>query len=181
MDSIKTRAFPAGRVRLVFLVIAPIFVIFAGCAGCPYSFTGASVPPHLKSLAVPFAEDKSGSAEPGLRENFSTGLLNKFIEDNSFTITDRTQADAVVECVITQFTDAPAVVNPGESVAARRVTISVQVRYRDLVKKITIYEKQFSNYGDYASADGVAGKSSAIETALDRITDDILLETVSGW
>ncbi|GMU86438.1 MAG: hypothetical protein AMXMBFR48_16800 [Ignavibacteriales bacterium] len=181
MDSIKTRGFRRSWYRYVILVMAPFLVIFAGCVGCPYSFTGASVPPHLESLAVPFAEDKSGSAEPGLRENFSTGLLNKFIEDNSFSITDRTQADAIIECVIVQFSDAPMVVNPGESVAARRITIGVQVRYRDLVKKITIYEKQFSNYGDYASSDGVAGKSSAIETALDKITDDILLETVSGW
>lgn len=181
MDSIKTRGFRRSWYRYVILVMAPFLVIFAGCVGCPYSFTGASVPPHLESLAVPFAEDKSGSAEPGLRENFSTGLLNKFIEDNSFSITDRTQADAIIECVIVQFSDAPMVVNPGESVAARRITIGVQVRYRDLVKKITIYEKQFSNYGDYASSDGVTGKSSAIETALDKITDDILLETVSGW
>lgn len=165
----------------ISLLILYFLLIFVGCAGCPYSFTGASIPTHLKTIAIPFAEDRSGSAEPGLRENFSTLLTNKFIEDNNFSITDRTQADAILECTIVSFSDAPAVVNPGESVAARRVSIGIRVVYRDLIKKVTIYEKQFSNFGDYPAADAVAGKSAAIEVALKRITEDILLDTVSGW
>ncbi len=163
------------------LLVLYFLLIFVGCAGCPYSFTGASIPTHLKTIAIPFAEDRSGSAEAGLRENFTELLTTKFIEDNNFSITDRTQADAILECTIISFSDAPAVVNPGESVAARRISIGIRVVYRDLVKKITIYEKQFTNFGDYPASDGIAGKSAAVDVALTRITEDILLDTVSGW
>ncbi|NUN07732.1 MAG: LptE family protein [Ignavibacteriaceae bacterium] len=154
---------------------------FTGCSGCPYSFSGASVPPHLKTIAIPFTEDRSGSSEGGLRELFNTQLTQKFINDNNLAISDRTNADAILETAIVSFSDLPAVVTGGETLASRKVSITVQVVYRDLVKKKVIFERQFSNYGDYASGGGLAERTKGIETAVDRITDDILLETVSGW
>jgi len=146
---------------------------------CIYSFTGAAVPSHLKTIAVPVADDKSGAGEPGLRELLTNQLTQKLIDDNTFNVTERTNADAVLECTITSLSDAPAVVTAGESVTSRRVTISVRVVYRDMVQKKTIYDKSFSNYGDYSP--GTQDRQDAIDTAIDLITDDIVLDTVSGW
>jgi len=150
-----------------------------GC--CFYSFTGASVPQHLKTIAIPVADDRSGSGEPGLRELFTDQLTQKFIEDNTLQVTERTTADAILECTITSLPDIPAVVAAGENVETRRVTLTVSIIYRDLVQRKIIYNKSFSNYGDYPSGGGIAERRSAIETAIDRITEDILLDTVSGW
>ena len=155
--------------------------IFVGCVGCPYSFSGASVPPHISTVAIPYTEDKSGSGESELRETFSQKLTQKFIDDNNLKIADKNNANALLETAITSVTDAPAVVASGETVTTRRVTMVVQVSYKDLVKKKTFYEKQFNNYGDYSVADGKTGRDAAIASAIDKITDDILLETVSGW
>ncbi len=163
---------------LMFLLISAILLNFECCSGCPYSFTGASVPSHLKTIAIPFADDRSGSGEPTLRNLLTEKLTSKFIEDNSFQLTDKSNADAVLECIVTGINDAPAIVTSGENVQTRRITITVQVVYRDLVQRKTIFEKTFSNYGDY-SLQGERGKG--IETAIDRISDDILLDTVSGW
>ena len=163
------------------LVMIYYMLIFVGCTGCPYSFSGASVPPHLKTVAIPFTEDKSGTGEPGLTDAFTQKLTQKFIDDNNLKIADRASADAVIESAIVSLTDAPAIVTSGENVTSRRVTISVQVSYKDLVKKKTVFEKQFSNYGDYPPDLGRTGRDAAIKIAIDKITDDILLDTVSGW
>ncbi len=163
------------------LLLMNYFVIFQGCSGCPYSFSGASVPQHLKTIAIPFTEDRSGSSEGGLRELFNSQLTQKFIKDNNLAINDRANADAILETSIVSFSDLPGVVTGGETLASRRITIAVQVVYRDLVKKKVMYEKQFSNYGDYAAGGGIGERTKGVETAVDKITDDILLETVSGW
>ena len=63
-----------------------------GASGCPYSFTGASVPAHLKTVAIPLVDDQSGIGEPGLREKITTELTNLFIGDNSLEVADRTTA-----------------------------------------------------------------------------------------
>lgn len=148
---------------------------------CIYSFTGAAVPQHLKTIAVPVADDKSGAGEPGLRELLTNQLTQKLIDDNTFNVTERTNADAVLECTITSLSDAPAVVTAGENVTSRRITISVRVVYRDMIQKKTIYDKSFSNYGDYPPGGSVEERQKAIETAIDLITEDIVLDTVSGW
>lgn len=164
---------------ILFLFITAVIFNFKGC--CFYSFTGASVPEHLKTIAIPVADDRSGSGEYGLRESFTNELTQKFIEDNNLNITDRTTANSVLECVISSYSDAPAIVTAGENVQTRRITISVAVVFRDLVKRKTIYERTFSNFGEYPSGGSNEQRRSAIQTAIDRITDDILLDTVSGW
>ena len=164
---------------ILWLFIAAIVVNFSGC--CLYSFTGASVPEHLKTIAVPIADDRSGGAEPGLREKLTEVLTQKFIDDNTLQVTDKSNANAVLECTVVSLSDAPAIVTAGEQIATRRITISVQVVNKDLVKRKTIFEKTFSNYGDYPSGGSIDSRSSAIDEAIEKITQDILLDTVSGW
>ncbi|NWF90959.1 MAG: hypothetical protein HXY50_16050 [Ignavibacteriaceae bacterium] len=171
------------KIRLLHLLIglftSTIVLNFVGC--CVYSFTGASVPEHLKTIAIPIADDRSGGAEPGLREKLTEVLTQKFIDDNTLQVTDKGSANSVLECTIVSLSDAPAIVTAGEQIATRRITVSVLVVNKDLVKRKTLFEKTFSNYGDYPSGGSVDSRRSAIEDAVEKITQDILLDTVSGW
>ncbi|HSD62656.1 MAG TPA: LPS assembly lipoprotein LptE [Ignavibacteriaceae bacterium] len=164
---------------IIFLFIFLTVINFTGC--CVYSFTGASVPQHLKTIAIPIAEDRSGSGEPGLKELLTQQLIQKFINDNTLQVTEKVNADAQLDCVILPLSDAPAVVSAGENVEVRRITINVQVTYKDLVKRKTIFDKKFTNFGDYPSGGNFNQRNEAIQTAIDLITEDILLDTVSGW
>lgn len=167
------------RTILLFLLTSFMIIKFEGC--CFYSFTGASVPPHLKSIAIPVADDKSGSAEPGLREMLTQKLIQKFIDDNSLQIVDRINANSILETTIVSFNDAPAIVAAGENITSRRITIGIKASYRDLIKKITVFDKVFTNYANYPSSGNLSDKNKAIEEIIDKTTEDILLETVSGW
>ncbi len=162
---------------LLFVVI--IAVNFVGC--CAYSFTGASVPEHLKTIAIPIADDRSGAGEQGLRESLTQSLIQKFINDNTLLVAERTTANALLECSIVSLNYAPAIVSAGESVTTMRVTIGVKVVYRDLVKRTTIFDKTFTKYSDYPASGGINERKEALEKAIDLISEDILLDTVSGW
>jgi hypothetical protein len=151
------------------------------CTGCPYSFTGASVAKHLKTIAIPLVDDQSGFGEAGLRERFTTELTNLFIGDNSLQVTDKTTADSILEGVITSVSDAPAVVTQGETVTKRRITITVKCAYNDKVKRKKVWEKAFSQWGDYDSGGGLSQREAGLRDAIKKVTEDILLETVSGW
>jgi hypothetical protein len=159
-----------------YLFILLILVNLAGC--CSYSFTGASVPEHLKTIAIPIADDRSGSAEP-MNQLLTNKLIKKFTDDNTLRITDKSSANSVLECTIISYNDAPSVVTGGENVTKRKISITVRVVYRDLVKRKTIFEKNFSDSGDYATSGDT--KATGIGTALDNISENILLDTVSGW
>jgi hypothetical protein len=152
----------------------------AWVAGC-YSFTGASVPPHLKTLAIPTIDDQSTFGEPGVREQMTTELTTLFLTDNSFQVADRGTADAVLKGVITSITDAPAAVGQGETVRSRRITMSAKFTFQDMKFRKTLWEKTFSNWGDYPVTGGSSQRRVGLDEAMKKITEDVLLETVSGW
>lgn len=165
-----------------FKIIIVFLSLLVGISGCSYSFTGASVPPHLKTISIPIFVDRSGSGEPTLRDNFTDKLIQKFLDDNSLQVTDNTRSDAVLKGTVISLTDAPAIVSGGEDVSTRRITITVRVVYKDMVKRKTVFDRRFSDYGDYSTEeDIVSGREAAIEEAVDKITEDILIAVVSNW
>ncbi|MGE5315812.1 MAG: LPS assembly lipoprotein LptE, partial [Acidobacteriota bacterium] len=90
-------------------VISLLIVLSAAAlaSGC-YSFTGSSVPSHLKTIAIALFEDQSGFGEPGMREKFTRQLIELFTSDNSLELADRTTADSILEGTITSMRDEPA-------------------------------------------------------------------------
>jgi hypothetical protein len=161
-------------------VAGTILLALAGLLwGCAYSFSGSSVPAHLKTVAVPLFEDQSGFGEPGLKENFTNKLIELFVSDNSLEIADRSNADSIIEGAILSVVDAPSVIAPGEQVSKRRITVMVHVVYQDLKLRKKVWEKDFSYWGEYAV--GSEPRTNALTQATNKIAEDILLETVSGW
>jgi hypothetical protein len=165
------------------LFLFPFFFLLtlSGCAGCPYSFTGASVPPHLKSIAIPIVEDQSGYGDPTLRDQFSRELLQRFINDNTLQPAERSSADSFLEGVITSVKDAPVVVEGGDRVARRRITVTVHMTFQDVKLHKKVWEKDFTQWGDYPSGGGLTQRNAGIGEAVRKLTEDILNETVAGW
>ncbi len=148
--------------------------------GC-YSFTGGSVPSHLKTISIPIFDDRSGFGEPGLRENFTNRTIERFRKDNSLELTDERTSDSILECTIITVRDEPSVVEAGEAVSKRKITITIKAVFQDMKMKRAIFDKQLSNWGEYEPGGGYEQRQSAINNAIEKLTEDILLETVSGW
>jgi len=168
------------RTYRLFLSYIPQAVILI-LLGCTYSFKGGSVPPHLKTIAIPIAEDQSGYGDPSLREQFTNQLVQRFINDNTLEMADRGTADAALEGVITEVRDAPSVVQAGEQVTTRRITVRVHMTFQDLKLRKKVWEKDFSNWGDYPSGGGLTQRTEGIREAVRKLTEDVLNETVAGW
>ena len=158
-----------------FLVLGIVSVV-----GC-YSFRGGSVASHLKTIAIPLFDDQSGSAEPGLREKFTNKLIDRFRQDNSLQVTDKTRSDSYIEGTIVSLVDEPFVVVQGESVTKRKVTIAIKATYQDTKLKKQVWDKQLSNWGTYDIGGGPEQRQAGIDAAIDKLTEDILNETVSSW
>ena len=161
------------------ILLWSVVLLSVGCG--IYSFRGTSVPSHIKTVAIPPFEDVSGFGEPGLRERFTNELIDRFVQDNTVGVSDRGNADSMLEGTITAVRDEPLVVAEGEQVRKRRVTITLNVVYHDLKLQKKLWQKNFSNWGDYESGAGVLERDPGIAESIDKLTEDILIQTVSGW
>lgn len=166
------------KFRSVLLIVSTVAVSAASFFGC-YSFTGASVPPHLKTVAIPLFEDVSGFGEAGLRERFTQKVVEYFRTDNNLEIGERLTADSIIEGSIIQVIDAPSVIGGNDIVQTRRVTVTVRASFTDMKLRKKVWEKDFSNWGEYTQ--GQQTRDVALTDAVNKVAEDILLETVSGW
>jgi hypothetical protein len=166
-----------GNIGLLFVVF-----LILNLSGCFYSFTGASVPSHLHTIAIPVVDDRSGSAEAGLSESFTSALTQKFINDNTLQLAGIANADAVIESTILSFSDVPSVITSGEQITQNKITITVRSVFRDRVLKKVVFDRQFSNNSLYNINDNVfSNRQDAIKAAIDLVSEDILIATVSNW
>ncbi|MFA6572438.1 MAG: LPS assembly lipoprotein LptE [Bacteroidota bacterium] len=154
-------------------------IVLVQMYGC-YSFTGGSIPEHLKTLYLSSVNDNSGYGDPRYRENLYQLLIDKFKNDNSFNLVQQS-ADARLNVQISSIRDETLTVRPGELETERKATVSCEVEYYDAVKKIQIFKKSFSAYNVYSLANSQTERNLAITKALDQISDDIMLAVVSGW
>ncbi|CUS82763.1 Lipopolysaccharide-assembly [Candidatus Kryptonium thompsonii] len=163
------------RIKLIIFAVVLIY-------GCRYSFTGASVPPHLKTIAIPVFDDQSGYGRATLREELTNKIVERFILDNTLKIADKSTASSLLEGVIVSVQDNPVVVGTGERVVKSRITITVRVGFYDMVKRTKVWERTFSNWGEYELEGNIQNNLQlGIKQAIEKLSEDILLATVANW
>jgi hypothetical protein len=169
------------RILLFTILLFALFLTVIS-ASCNYSFKGASPPEGIHTIYIPGIVDESGFSAPNLGENMTVMLKNKFIKDNTLEYAEKTSADAMLTCVIKSVSDEPLVVSGNEQVSKRKITITVSVDFQNLKKSKAIWKRDFSNWGDYeSSGGGFSKRDDGINVAMDKVTDDILLDVISNW
>jgi hypothetical protein len=154
-----------------------LFFLFSGC----YSFTGASLPAGIKSIAIPLVTDNSSFSQADVKQQLTDQLIQKFTRDGSLQVRDRSISDAVLEVTITGITDLPIGIRQGEELTNKRITISVEATYRDQKKQKTFWDKSFQQTADYPISQALEGQKSALKNAEDKLSNDLLLGVISNW
>jgi len=157
------------------------FLILAILQGC-YSFTGSSLPAHLKTIAIPVCEDHSGAGIAQLRGELTGGIVNKIESQSTLRVIPFiVHADAILESSIISFADAPSQLSSKtERARTNRVTLVVQVTMVDRVKKTQVFAQSFIGFADYPTGDYV-NQQKALRYCVNQIVDDIFDRIVSGW
>ncbi|MBR9976876.1 MAG: LptE family protein [Bacteroidetes bacterium] len=164
------------------MYLSPIWIGAASISGCAYSFTGASVPAHWKSITIPLFDDESNYGQPSLREDVTNMLIQKFQRDNTLRLSDRQSATVELKGTIISVTaDQPTAVSDGAQATRMQVALRTRATLIDHTTNKEVWSKDFSATGDYPAGSGQDGRAQGLAIALENLTDDLLLETVSAW
>jgi hypothetical protein len=172
------RAFPS-------VLWALLLVFGAGTlTGCAfYSFSGASIPSHLETIAIPIAEDDTNSPISTMGRDLTGLLTDQFVGRTNFSLNNNeTNADAVLRARITGYSNQPTGVSGEERATVNSVRIQVQVRYDDQVRDSTMMNQSFTGSAEYDPAEaGLTGEQQAARIALERVGEDIFNTATSTW
>jgi hypothetical protein len=97
-------------------------------------------------------------------------------------LADEKIADGSVRCVISGVKDEPLVISGTETVTKRKITVTVDVVFKNLKKDKAIWTKSFSNFGEYNSSNaGFSERDAGLAVAIDKVSNDILIDLTSNW
>ena len=164
------------RLKLVDgLVLLTIFSIIGGCG--VYSFSGSSIPPHIKTVAVPLFEDNT--AELGVDQQLTDAIIDAITRDNTLKIAGPRAGDSVVRGTILRVEDRAGQYDENENASDFRVTLNVKVVFEDVKNRNVLWEQTFSQWGAYDNSE--TSREDGIQEAIDKIVTDVLNRMVSGW
>jgi hypothetical protein len=169
----------SGVTRLYLLLLTSYFLLQTGC----YSFTGASLPPHIHTIGIPLVEDNSGFGQSSVRQELTDQLIQKFTNEGSLRVANRSNSDAALEVSIPSngIIDQPFNVKAGEVVTTKQVTLTVHAIYRDQKKQKVFWERDFSKNASYSISQGLAGLRTALHEAENNLSNDLLIAAISNW
>lgn len=183
----KLMPFPTA-IRSCLTICTAVLLGFAAVgllSGCiRYSFSGA-VPGHIKTIAIPLFQNFT--AEYGIVERVTDELILSFQKDNTLKIVDDKTADAILRGTLIRVEDAPyTYAGEGEaqnfSVGEYKLTLFVSLEYYDQVKDEVIWKQDVQDWGTYQYVSGAPDeREEGFAEAIDKLAEDILNLTVSGW
>ena len=146
-----------------------------------YSFSGASIPTNLNTIAIPLAQDNSISTVNGLDDILTQLLVARFVGQTRLSLeTSEVDADAVLTSVIDRYTNQPTSVSGDERATRNRVTVSVRVRYFDNTASKELLSRTFQGFEEYDPLDPSLEEEAAV-AALEKVADDIFTAATSNW
>jgi len=167
--------------HFLFIVIISIAILTftQGCGA--YSFTGGSTG-DAKTIQIDYFRNDAQLVEPRLSQEFTLALQDLFLRQTNLSLV-KSNGDLQFEGEITQYRIEPITATAQQTAAQNRLTITVNVRFFNKLKKEDNFERTFSFYYDFgANAQLIGGVlDDAFKVIFDRITQDIFNASVAKW
>ena len=148
---------------------------------CYYSTSQGSRAGDIRNIVIPLFDNTT--VETGIQETLTDTVIERFLTNGEFRIVDLRQADAAIIGVITDLQEESVAFSEGTLAREVRLWIVVDVRFETVDKKEVVWEeRQLRTYGDYAIDTGTeTDREPAIETAIEKMAEEILNQSISGW
>lgn len=169
------------KMRLIQASVLLFFLLaFAGC-NVQYSFTGTSLPPEVATVSVQFFPSYAPLAQPNLSQEFTEALRDIFLSQTRLALV-KTGGDIQYEGEITGYQTRPAAIQGNETAALNRLTITVKVRFVNLVDEEQNFEQSFSQFADFDASQNISAvEDQLIEQINEQLVQDIFNRSVSNW
>lgn len=146
-----------------------------------YSFTGTSIQPDVKTVTVNYFEYKALRVNPSLSNDLTEAMKDKF---KKLTKLEEVDIDGDLEIAgsVTGYDVKATAVTSNEVAAQNRLTVTVKVNFTNRKYPEDDFEKSFSAYADYDSAQSLdAVEASLCEEIVEKLIEDIFNASVANW
>jgi hypothetical protein len=164
----------------LFCFLAVQLLLLTGCK-IHYGFTGGTIPPEAKTVAVQYFQTTATLAPPTLSQLFTEALKDRMSSQTRLALVNKS-GDLNFEGSITGYSTVPIVIQSSDQAALNRLTISVTVKYTCSFDEKKNFEQTFSRYADYPSSASLSSvEGDLIKDINEQLTLDIFNRALNDW
>ena len=129
-----------------------------------------------------YASQSPGSTfDPGLDRDFTLALQDLILTQTSLDLVT-SNGDLLYEGEIVEYRVSPMTATAEQRAAQNRLTISVRVKYTNVVEPDLDFDQTFSRYEDYDASQNLTDVENAlIEVIVENLVEDIFNRAFISW
>lgn len=162
--------------------VRAVLVVLCGLTGCAYSFRGSNLPGHIRTVAVP--NFTNATLEPGLEQETTSAVIERFIQDGRLKVAPEGQADGRLSGGVAKYENRVYNYGPDQSPRDYVVVVSVDVVMKDQVKNRELWsDHALTRTAVYVpgATSGLSTEREARQDALRNIAGEIVTRTLEQW
>ena len=146
-----------------------------------YSFSGASVSPDVKTVAIQTFRNNATLAPPTISQSFTEAVKDIFTSQTNLGIVS-SSGDLNFEGEIVNYITSPVAIQSNDQAALNRLSITVSVKFNNTKDEKQNFETTFSRYADYSSTQNLnAVQDELIRQINEQLVQDIFNKAMINW
>lgn len=164
--------------RLIMFLLPVILFTTAGCG--VYSFTGANI--AGSNINFRTLENKARNVVPTLAPALTTKIRTRILTQTGLAPVNTTDADYDISGTITAYSVTVTGVQNTQTASQNRLTISVQINFKNRLDEKTNFTETFSRSADFPATQTLQSvEARLIDEIGDALATDIFNKAFVNW
>ena len=171
------------KIKLYFNLAVVLVALVVSTTSCKisYSFSGVNISPEVLTYSVDYFPNRAALVQAQLSQLFTDALMDK-IQGNTSLDLSRDDGDVQFSGEITNYETRPTAITSAEVAARNRLTITVRVKYVNVVEPDLDFDSSFSRYEEYDASQNLNDVEDDLITLLvDDLVEDIFNKAFISW
>ena len=177
----KKTCFSKKVFHVVSGIIVSVLILTLPSCKVTYSFSGVNISPEVRTYSVNYFPNRAAIVQAQLSQLFTDALIDK-IQANTSLDLSVDGGDVRFSGEITNYETRPTAITGQETAARNRLTITVRVKYENLVQPELDYDTSFSRYEDYDASKNLTDvENELIDLIVENLIEDIFNRAFVSW
>ena len=166
--------------KKIIIIIFWVFVPFS-CGKVSFNMSGASIG-NARTCLVVYFENRADIVNPRLSAQMTDALKDKIQSSSSLRLVTN-NADVTFEGEITGYSVQPQQITAQNVAAKDRLTITVKVKFTNILDSEKDYDKSFSRFQEFPAGSSLSSIEGGplVEEILKELMEDIYNEAFAAW
>ena len=146
-----------------------------------YTFSGASISPEIKNIKINYFINEAENLKANLDRDITQKLTDFIIEQTDLSV-NNDNYEIEINGKIISYDITPISISSNDFANQNRLSISVNIDFKNYINKEENYNQKFTRYVDYKSDQNIEEIESELnDQIIEEICIDIFNKTFVNW